>query len=558
LNTRGTTESGNKTKQQRATVSLKPARTTDKPPARTGLRSQSKPKSGNQNREQRAADSQKPVRTATDKPTDKPPVSPVSTHLQSRGTKRKLLPNRKTVTDADEELSEPPFTSKRRRVPRGPYELTEENMSLLEKGTGGDAAPSLKRGPSSRRSVTASEAETTRSQRSSNATSTYRHKNLAAFGIQLHAEPPDYIQAAVDRIMNQEISEERRAEIHVISKKFTNGCFEHAEALSGEDDFLDPLHTAIKALDIKDLCIHQQADWREDLKPVAASRDSKFSSSFIAAVEQRDTDDVTTSPPRKRQQQYGTAFISPDPSSTITRATQPVNQQGFSTMPPPIASRGKKEEQSSIKTPRPDISMGIKLRALILALSSSKSNHLSIDDAEDFFKWMQDDVMLDDADGQSESMLISIPAPRALNLAFPFAVVEGKAYTTGKQISEAENQAVVAAACALKIQVDLNDLVKHARVRSGISLQPKEIKPALFFFICTQGPIHELWASCTVIEGKVRKFQSKLVYSCNALVRVLGEEFLRKLNNVGLWGTGSFKESVVERLGIIAKLSKLS
>jgi hypothetical protein len=38
-------------------------------------------------------------------------------------------------------------------------------------------------------------------------------------------------------------------------------------------------------------------------------------------------------------------------------------------------------------------------------------------------------------------MLILIPAPRALDLLFPFAIVEGKSYSTGKQIFEAENQA---------------------------------------------------------------------------------------------------------------------
>jgi hypothetical protein len=37
-------------------------------------------------------------------------------------------------------------------------------------------------------------------------------------------------------------------------------------------------------------------------------------------------------------------------------------------------------------------------------------------------------------------MLLLVSAERALSLAFPFAVVEGKAYSTGKQIFEAENQ----------------------------------------------------------------------------------------------------------------------
>jgi hypothetical protein len=52
--------------------------------------------------------------------------------------------------------------------------------------------------------------------------------------------------------------------------------------------------------------------------------------------------------------------------------------------------------------------------------------------------------------GSLGPMLISIPAPRARYLAFPFAVVEGKTYSTGKQVFEAENQAAVSAAYGLK------------------------------------------------------------------------------------------------------------
>jgi hypothetical protein len=164
--------------------------------------------------------------------------------------------------------------------------------------------------------------------------------------------------------------------------------------------------------------------------------------------------------------------------------------------------------------------------------------------------------MVEQTDGSPEPMLISIPAPRARDLAFPFAVVEGKACSTGKQIFEAENQAAVSAACRLKIQLDLDDLVEYARASSSACSASLEIKPSLFFSICTQGPIHELWVHWTIVEDEVRMFQSKLVDSCNALLHQQGEDFLIKLNNVGLWGTGPFMESVVERLGIVAKLAR--
>jgi len=155
-------------------------------------------------------------------------------------------------------------------------------------------------------------------------------------------------------------------------------------------------------------------------------------------------------------------------------------------------------------------------------------------------------------DGPLEPVLISVPAPRALDLAFPFAVVEGKAYSTGKQIFEAENQAAVSGACGLKIQLDLDDLVDHATTLPTSS----NAEPPLFFSITTQGPIHELWVHWTVVEDGVRMFNSKLLDSCNALLLERGKEFIVRLNNVCSWGTGPFIKSVVERLGKVAGKAK--
>ncbi|KAM3081239.1 hypothetical protein ACMFMG_005193 [Clarireedia jacksonii] len=236
----------------------------------------------------------------------------------------------------------------------------------------------------------------------------------------------------------------------------------------------------------------------------------------------------------------------------VTASTH--NSQGSNIMPPPITLQGKKEDRSSIKTHHPNISMGMKVTALISALSSQNLNNTK---ARQFLTWLQDEIVVN-ADGLDEPMLIPIPAPRALDLAFPFAVVEGKAYSTGKQIFEAENQAAVSGACALKIQLDLNDLVKPERIRSGASSPFIDIKPALFFSVCTEGPIHELWVHWTIMENGVRMFQSKLEYSCNALLLEQGKDLPLKLNDVGLWGTGSFMESVAERLGIVAKLASQS
>lgn len=69
-------------------------------------------------------------------------------------------------------------------------------------------------------------------------------------------------------------------------------------------------------------------------------------------------------------------------------------------------------------------------------------------------------------------MLISIPAPRASDLVFPFGVDGGKAYLTGKQISKAENQAAGSGACAIKMQLRLDELVKRNTAEPAIDQSP--------------------------------------------------------------------------------------
>lgn len=443
--------------------------------------------------------------------------------------------------------------------PEGPSEQPEELPPLSEKdlqslyeevmASVASNASSLKR-TSSRRSIAPSDSDTVRSQRSTSTTAVYRRKNLAAVQIHFHNEPPDHIQTDINRIINAEVSKQRRAELRVIAHELREGCLENVRAQSGEDDFVDPLHTALKSLGLKNLCLHEKADWREELKPVVQQQ-VHFSLGFMAGVQQLEVEDASA-PPRKRQQQSaGETYMSPEPSMTNT-FTPPANKsQESSVMPPPALPVPEKDaDRSPIKTPRPDLSIGTDLMALISALSSQDLNKVK---ARAFLDWLQNEMVQHESDGPLEPMLILVPALRALDLAFPFAVVEGKAYSTGKQIFEAENQAAVAGACGLKIQIDLDNLVDHATTSSGAPPTSSKIDPPLFFSITTQGPIHELWVHWTIVEEDVRVFESKLVESCNALLLERGEDFVVKLNNVAVWGTGPFLDSVVKRLGMIAR-----
>ena len=153
-----------------------------------------------------------------------------------------------------------------------------------------------------------------------------------------------------------------------------------------------------------------------------------------------------------------------------------------------------------------------------------------------------------------EPALILVPTQRPSTLVFPFAVVEGKAYSTGKLIFEAQNQAAVSGASGLKIQLCLNALVKRATAtRSDISSASLEEQPALFFSMCTEGPYYEFWGHYTYIEDGERKFNMALLKSCNGLLLEGLEDFVVAIDNVLRWGTGSFLDSVVERLEKVAR-----
>ncbi|KAK7414470.1 hypothetical protein QQX98_006656 [Neonectria punicea] len=207
--------------------------------------------------------------------------------------------------------------------------------------------------------------------------------------------------------------------------------------------------------------------------------------------------------------------------------------------PNPPTNLQNRYANSAIKTPRPDIFVGIKEKALASALSSKG---LIITKAETFIQCIQDQMVQHDKGGPLEPFLLVSPAELGADLTFPFVIFEAKAYSTGKQIFEAENQAAVALACAHRILLRLDSVPCPGK-------GTKNTRPRVLFSFTTQGPIYELWAHWTTFRDDQRVFESKLWGSWNVLLLDRAEEFLEKLNNVLVWGMGPFMKSVVETKG---------
>ena len=409
---------------------------------------------------------------------------------------------------------------------------------------------SIKRSSSSRRSLgTLSDVtqETTRSQHSSGTTAFYRYAHLAAAEVYVHTDPPSDIQKAINDIIKAEPSAERRDQLKGISTEFHDSCKTTVQAAVSEGDFVGLFLGTLKAMNHASICLRTQATWREELKPTA--QQSNLNLSFVAD-QQREVD--ASAPPQKRLQQVaGFTYISPQPSMTDTSDPRPENAplESGTMLPPQSPSVPEKEGvRYSVKTPIPDVSMGIEIKAFISALSSSGFNHFM---AKRFLTQLQDEKVLRKRGEPKEPMLITVPSLRASDLVFPFAVLEGKADSTGRQVFEAENQAAVSGACGLKIQLCLDELVEQAS-SSDVSAASSKLSPPLFFSICTQGPIHELWAHYTLLEDGVRTFNQTLLKICHGVLRESVDEFIIAVDNVCHWGTGTFLNSVAERLKKVA------
>lgn len=465
------------------------------------------------------------------------PVSP------SRGVKRERSVSSETGFEEEPKGARPSEQLKRDTS----TVLSEENLREFEAQNVSNIPP-MKRSLSRRSTAKSDITSDSRGSGSSINLSTYRFQHLAAAKVRINSKPPDHIKAAIDAILEREPTQERRDELKIISKEFHTRSSDLISASDGEDDSVRVLLQALQAVKTNALRYQEKADWREELKPLPPQ--PLFSADFL-----RDppTANDTSDEPRKRQQ-LSTDEPQPsdtsqgDPPHVSDPIPPPINPpHAAKTKPPPAGSSAMEREgdHSSIKTPRPDVSIGINMTEITSCLASS----LGTARANELLPWLRDEMK---PDKRNEPLLISVPASRASCLTFPLATFEGKAYSTGKPIFEAQNQASVSGACALKIQLDLEYLARQARKRSSAPSSSSRALPLLFFSVCTEGPYHELWAHYTKDEDGVPTFNSTLRKICHGSLLDTVEQFMTAFDNVCSWGTGEFLEIVVESLITVA------
>lgn len=217
-------------------------------------------------------------------------------------------------------------------------------------------------------------------------------------------------------------------------------------------------------------------------------------------------------------------------------------------LPPDNPQAELVKDSSPVKTPRPDVSIGISVDTVINRL---QMQGLDGEEALNLLESLQWQMTKRDPRKQPEPVLCSRPTRQELRLRFPFLIVEAKSYATGTTFFEAENQVAVSGACALKIQRDLDAIAEVASPRSGLGSSAGNSH--LVFSICTQGPFHELWAHYDSFnQNGVQKFHMVMVASCCAQIQREVVQWLMAVDNVMTWGSENFLNSVVERLGRLA------
>ena len=231
------------------------------------------------------------------------------------------------------------------------------------------------------------------------------------------------------------------------------------------------------------------------------------------------------------------AFLqSPDNPPQDAQSTQAAQQP---TQPPNPAgphdaegqeAGGLTEKITHIKTPRPDITIAMRHQTVVQALEKQGlTNH----HANQFLTFLQND-----------RHLLSDPCVTNKDIRFPALVLEGKSYTTGKTLFEAQNQAAGSGASMNNIQQSLANMAIKA---TKGAYQPK---PPLAFSICTEGPILELWVHYMTMQEPPQHHMNVVETGHSAFFQKT-LAFLVMVDNVMGWMSGEFLDRVVKELMMV-------
>ena len=204
-------------------------------------------------------------------------------------------------------------------------------------------------------------------------------------------------------------------------------------------------------------------------------------------------------------------------------------------MPPPLGPF--KHNVFIMKTPRPDKTIGPTLINLVEIL---KARGIREVEAWDFLKAPQ-----------YQQALRFSPLQPTLPMCFPPMVVEGKSYSTGKTVFEAQNQTAVSGAYMTDMQHNLAKFTESTCHGSHQSIEP------LAFSIYTEGPMVQLWVHYTTLMDNVRMYHMNILKICHASslpsLRDGVREFFEAVDDVMRWATSELLGEIANQLVLVWK-----
>ena len=204
--------------------------------------------------------------------------------------------------------------------------------------------------------------------------------------------------------------------------------------------------------------------------------------------------------------------------------------------PPPSPLLPPRQVNSILKTPRPEITVGLRHATVVETITAQGVNSV---DADIFLKFLQE-----------RQTLRSDPSQQSIPIRFPMLVVEGKSYSTGKFVFEAQNQAAVSGSCMLNMQHKL------AQLAEPFAAAICEKREPLAFSVCTEGPHMELWVHYTTSTDGMRNYNMNILQTCHASLLEGVVEFLVVVDRVLSWARSEFVEDIAKQLASVERATR--
>ena len=333
--------------------------------------------------------------------------------------------------------------------------------------------------------------------------------------------PPHYIREKISKIINRAVSDEERAILHKVAKKFHQSCVSIIRDISdrneveAEDGTVEPFQVAFRSIMPAAVKYTNHDDLVKGLGVNLTTKDTKKAHAV------GDDDD---------------ANVGDDASSRRSKK--------------PFVAAEEMAEQYQVKTPLDNLTAATALTSFVTKFSTSRSSVLS---ACRSFGLPRNSSPSTANPANPAMVALTSLGEDIFEAEHPFAFVEDKAYVGIKQLRESEDRTALTAAIALHGLAEWEKELRNSKLQQS-QLEDVLFAPLLFFSIAIQGPIHELWVHWSTVEQGVFTCHSKLVESYNAQLLHRAGELMVKVKNIALWGSGPFMDRIVKQLGLLVPL----